>query len=233
MMLGYSAKDLFRPLPGPMYVAYFSIPRSIGNGEEYIATMYMSTKYLGVPISRSNPDDVQVYLGYSSALARLQNVRHGDVKEQMNAMTEVMKGTGWQVDDILEAMKDSKDFYCEHLGIVELETWYKGNVVLIGDFANSRQDTTSSIIGAYILAGEIGDHCAGEVGKDGLSKALKGYEDKFLLFMTRVHSGLLDDNNSKIMSTSFGIGLMNVFFRVTSILNVDIGRWMVKEDFKD
>lgn len=187
---------------------------------------------------RSNPDEVQVYLGCNPASARLQNVRHGDVKEQMEAMTEGIKGAGWQVDEILEAMKDSMDFYCEHLGIVKLETWYKGNVVLVGDAAycssgNSGQGTTSSIIGAYILAGEIGKHCGGELGKDGLGKALEAYEDKFQPFMTQVQAGLLDDNHWKIMTTSFGIGLMNVSLWVASMLEIDIGRWMVKEDVKD
>lgn len=44
MMLGTNAKYPFRPLPGPMYVAYFNMPRPIKDGEEYIATMYKTTK---------------------------------------------------------------------------------------------------------------------------------------------------------------------------------------------
>jgi hypothetical protein len=152
-------------------------------------------------------------------------------------VAEGMKGAGWQVDEILEAMKTSEDFYCEHLGIVKLDSWYKGNIVLVGDAAycssgNSGQGTTSSIIGAYILAGEIGKHCGGKDGKAGLGKTLKAYEDKFQPFMLQVQEGLLDNKNWKIMSTSFGIGVMNCFLAMASILKIDIGRWMVKEDVK-
>jgi hypothetical protein len=82
------------------------------------------------------------------------------------------------------------------------------------------------------LAGEIGRHCGGRDGKNGLSKALKAYEDKFQPFMSQVQEGLLDDKNWRIMSTSFGIGAMNCFLGVASMLKVDIGRWMVKADVK-
>lgn len=156
---------------------------------------------------RSNPNEVQVYLSCQSGSAHLQNVRYGEVKEQMEAMTEGMKVAGWQVDEIVDAMENSKDFYCEHSGTAKLETWHKENVVLVGDAAycssgNSGQGTASSIIGAYILAGEIGQHCEGEDGKDGLGKALKAYEDKFQPFTTQIQAGLLDHNHWKIMSTS-------------------------------
>lgn len=237
MILDLDAEDPFHPLPGPVHIAYFSIPRPIKEGEDYIATMYMAPKQRGVLMRRSNPNVVQVYLGCHSASVRLQSVRHGDIKEQKDAIAEGMKGAGWQVDEILEAMQDSRDFYCEHLGIVELDSWHEGNVVLVGDAAycssgNSGQGTTASIIGAYILAGEIARHCGGKEGKNGISKAIKAYEDKFQPFMIQVQEGLLDDNDWKIMSTSFGIGLMNVFLCVASMLKVDIGKWMVKEDVK-
>lgn len=238
MMLGPTASDPFHPIPGPIYVSYFSIPKPIKTGEEYIATIYMSTKGRSVLVRRSNPNEIQVYLGCNFASARLQNTRHDDVKGQMDAIAEGMKGAGWQVDEILEAMRGSKNFYCENMGIVKLEKWYDSNVVLVGDAAYgssgmSGYGTSSSLLGAYILAGEIGKHCADENAKDGLGKALMAYEDKFQPFMTQVQAGLLDDNNWWIMSTSFGIGLINSFLWIASMLKVDIGRWFVRPDIKD
>lgn len=102
-----------------------------------------------------------------------------------------------------------------------------------GSSATSGHGTTSSLLGSYILAGEISKYCGGEDGKDGLDKALKAYEDKFQPFMTQVQAGLLDDNNWWIMPTSVGIGLMYIFLWVASMLKVDIGKWMVRADVKD
>jgi hypothetical protein len=90
-------------------------------------------------------------------------------------------------------MKDADEFYCERLGLVKVESWSRGRVALVGDAAycpsaNTGMGTTSSIVGAYILAGEIGRHCGlgGDDTKDGLATALKAYEQKLRPFMDQV-----------------------------------------------
>lgn len=98
---------------------------------------------------------------------------------------------GWEVGEILAAVRDSKDFDCEYMGIVKLDDWYKGKVILVGDAASyssstDRHGTMSSLLRACILAGEAGKHYRVENVKDGLGKALKAYEDRFQLFMTQV-----------------------------------------------
>jgi 2-polyprenyl-6-methoxyphenol hydroxylase-like FAD-dependent oxidoreductase len=93
------------------------------------------------------------------------------------------------------------------MGVVKLESWSHGRVTLVGDAAycpsaNTGMSTTSGIVGAYILAGEVGRHCgrsdiedadAGDDTYDGLAIALKAYEQKFRPFIDQVQEGVLED----------------------------------------
>jgi hypothetical protein len=103
--------------------------------------------------------------------------------------------------------------------------------------------TTSALVGAYILAGEIGRHCGrpnredtnrGDDTNDGLTTALKAYEQKFRPFMDQVQKGVLEDSGwSGILSTAFGIEIMNCILEVASLPKVNIGKYFLKEDVKE
>jgi len=126
---------------------------------------------------RQNPHELQVYLGCTSKSEWLKNIRRRHVKEEKEALAEVLQDAGWEVDDIIKDMMKAEDFYCERLGVVKLDTWFRYLVTLVGEAAycpssNTGMGTTSSMVGAYILAGEIGRHCR-EDSKDGLAMALK------------------------------------------------------------
>jgi 2-polyprenyl-6-methoxyphenol hydroxylase-like FAD-dependent oxidoreductase len=247
MMLGSDTADGFYPLGGGgVYIAYFTIPKPIQEGEEYVATSYMAPGKRGMMIRRHSPHEIQVYLGCQNS-ERLKNVRRGDVKEEKKALAEIFQGAGWQTEEILKSLKDADDFYYERMGIVKLECWSRGRVTLVGDAAycpcaNTGMGTTSGIVGAYILAGEIGRHCGGsnredadgrDDTNDGLTTALKAYERKFRPFMDQVQKGVLEDSGwSGISSTAFGIAIMNCLFGVASLSRVNIGKYFLKEEVK-
>lgn len=103
----------------------------------------------------------------------MDNIRKGGIEEEKKALRDIFQGAGWQVDHILESLDKSTDFYCERLSVVRLDAWSSGHVVLVGDAAycpsaTTGMGTTSGLVGAYILAGEIGKHCAGTGSKDQL-----------------------------------------------------------------
>ncbi|KAE8452072.1 hypothetical protein EG329_002238 [Mollisiaceae sp. DMI_Dod_QoI] len=230
-MLGSDQADGFYPLKG-VYIAYFNIPRPIKEGEEYIATIFMAPGKRGVMTRRQSPHELQIYLGCTTNSERLKNARRGD--EQKEALAEIMKGAGWQIEDMVKALKDVKEFYCERLGIVKLESWSKGRVVLVGDAAycpsaNTGMGTTSGVVGAYILAGEIGRYCGGDDAREKLTTALKAYETKFRPFMDQVQKGVLEDEGMGMSSSAFGIAIMNIIVGVASFFKVNIGKYMLKE----
>lgn len=250
MMLGPGTADAFYPLAGS-YMGYFTIPRPIQEGEGYVATSYMATEGRAVMTRRHSPNQIQAYLSCKTDSERLKSARPGDVRAEKEAMTEIFQGAGWQTEEILESLKDASDFYLEHLGIVKLESWSRGRVTLVGDAgycpsAMTGMGTTSAMVGAYVLAGEIGRHCggrsSGEGGADGgdsakngrnIETALKAYEQKFRPFMDQVQKGILENTGSMMPTTPFTIALANCLLGIASFFRLNImGKLFLRENVK-
>ena len=133
-------------------------------GEEYVASTYMAPGKRGIMIWRHNAHEIQVYVGGQTDSERLQKALGGGIPEQKEALPEMMQGAGLQTDEVLDSLKGSDNFYCERLGLVKMDSWSQGRMVLVGDAAycptaTIGMGTTSGIVGAYILAIEIGKHC--------------------------------------------------------------------------
>jgi hypothetical protein len=101
--------------------------------------------------------------------------------------------------------------------------------------------TTCSLVGAYILAGEIGKHCRrgsggdadGSATKDALSSAFKAYEETFRPFIDQVQRGLSDGSSSwdRVPSTSFGIAVFHFLLAIASFFRLDVlARFVLREN---
>ena len=82
------------------------------------------------------------------------------IHEQKRLIKEVFANSGWKMPQILEAMKDSPDFYFDSMAQIHMLNWSKGRIALVGDAAYSAtpmsgQGTSLAIAGAYVLAGEL------------------------------------------------------------------------------
>src|SRR5262245_14866088 len=90
-----------------------------------------------------------------------------DVLAQQRILADAFAGVGWRVPALLDAMWDAPDFYFDTIGQVHVDRWCRGRVALIADAAYcgsplSGLGTSTSLVGAYVLAGELaatpGDH---------------------------------------------------------------------------
>ncbi|KAF2967521.1 hypothetical protein GQX73_g6039 [Xylaria multiplex] len=245
MMLGPGTEDGLRPLDG-VVAGYFTMPQPMQEGEEYLATVYMAPGNRGLMIRRSNPETWQVYLGGKTDA--FKNIPRGDVKAEKAVMTQMLQGAGWETENVLKAMNTDNDFYLERMAVVKLDRWFRGRVVLVGDAAwcptaNTGMGTTSSVVGAYILAGEIERYCgrgtAKQAGKsnagENIAKALAAYDAKFRPFMDQVQKGVGEGSNwgYSLMSSSLGVSVMYLFAAVASFFRVNIGAMVLKEQVKD
>lgn len=61
----------------------------------------------------------------------MKKAHRARVEEQKKALAEVFHDAGWNAKSILQDMSDSKNFYCERLGLVKLDSWFHGNVPFI------------------------------------------------------------------------------------------------------
>ena len=222
---------------GPI-VAYFSIPWDYKETDGYAATFYLAPgrRYL---MTRRNKVQLQVYAGFTEAKAveRLRAARKKGMQAEKEIYNEVFKDAGWHSQEIMKRMMQTDDFYCEHLAVVKMEQWYKGSLTLVGDAAycpsaNTGMGTTSALVGAYILAGEIATHCAELDPRKGLEKALERYDAVFRPHMDEVQKGLLEQRNDGgfMPSSPFMIAILLRVVGLVSWLRFDIlARYFLRE----
>ncbi|KAI0970165.1 hypothetical protein F4678DRAFT_437705 [Xylaria arbuscula] len=245
MMVGPGADDGLRPLNG-IISGYFTMPRPMQEGEDYLATVYMAPGNRGLMIRRSDPKSWQVYIGGKTNI--FKDVARGDIKAEKAGLTEMMRGAGWESENVVKALNTDNDFYLERMALVKLDRWFRGRVTLVGDAAwcptaNTGMGTTSSIVGAYILAGEISRHCGRGTTKpsekadtgDNIAKALAAYDARFRPFMDQVQKGVGEgsDWGYSLLSSAFGITLMYFVAAVASFFRVNVGAMALKEQVKD
>ena len=229
----------------PERIAYFTIPRPMQEGEEYVATAFLMPEKRFLLMRRHNKDEMQVYLRAEtgSGSGQLKNVKRGDIKAEKAAFAELFEGGGWRTDEVVKALKEgAKGFYCQHSGFVKMNSWSRGRVTLVGDAGYGCPPdgfgTSVALLGAYVLAGEIGNyrqdgegaspaaHRSEDTGSDNehrLLAALKSYEDMFRPYMEELQKGYSAEPNflDKIPWTAFTVGLFNYSMSIAAFLRLD------------
>ncbi|KAB8263129.1 hypothetical protein BDV32DRAFT_9134 [Aspergillus pseudonomiae] len=245
MILGTDAKDPVHPLG--VYAGYFTIQKSVQPGEGYNATAFFAPGHKGIMTRRAHPDKYQAYMVCSqNSYEGLKSASQGDIEAEKKGLTEAFCGTGWNASEILQGLADTDDFYCERMGVVQMDYWSQGRVVLVGDAAYcptamTGMGTTCGMTGAYILAGEIGKNCGKglkggmPVSKNSITVALAEYEEKLRPLISTVQAGLTDSENymDKFPSSPIGIQMVYVLVWVASLLRFDfLAKWLLREDTK-
>ena len=124
------------------------------------------------------------------------------------------------------------------MGLVKLDSWSRGRVTLVGDAAycpspNRGMGTASAMVGAYILAGEIAQHCGSNMKgtkKGGLAAALKSYQEKFEPFIKQATKGV--EKSGYVPSSPFTLFIMYLLVQLVSFLKIDIFGHFSTEDVK-
>lgn len=238
-MLQPGAKDPVHSLG--VYIAYFTVHRPLQKGEEYKGTVYVGTGNRYVFIRRHEDSTIQAYLAVKAPPEKMNHIRKGDIEKEKEFFLKIFKGAGWITDELLEEMLATDDFYCERLGVVKLDAWSNARVALVGDAAycptaSTGMGTTSSLVGAYVLAGELGKHCGSSGTKMGVEYALKAYEEKFRPFVAQVQDGITEDQVfwGKVPSSAFGVFLANLILWLATLFRLDlITKWILREDVRD
>ncbi|MFI6681376.1 FAD-dependent monooxygenase [Kribbella sp. NPDC050470] len=97
----------------------------------------------------------------------LLNYDRHDVDALKALLVRRFTGLGWHTGHILAALPDADDFYFDSTSRVVVPDWSRGRVVLVGDAGYcgsplAGHGTALSLVGAYVLAGELaaadGDH---------------------------------------------------------------------------
>jgi 2-polyprenyl-6-methoxyphenol hydroxylase-like FAD-dependent oxidoreductase len=166
-------EQFVKPLGG--YNAWFTAPDTVGLDGWYL--MYQAPPGLNASM-RPSHDPANAKAGLAFASEPIAYDRR-DLDQQRKLLAERFTGAGWQCDALLEAAADADDFYFDEFAQVHMPTISNGRVTLVGDAGYcasplSGMGTSLALVGAYVLAGELGS--ADSLGNDRIRLALQRYQ---------------------------------------------------------
>ncbi|KAF7858892.1 hypothetical protein EAF04_008933 [Stromatinia cepivora] len=211
------------------YTTYFTIPKA--SQDDGWGKWYSSTRGRMILL---RPDNIhhgtttRVYLSITdpTKTCKLVNYLKMTPEEQKRAWREEMSDMGWEIARVLDGMDKAPDYYMQEIAQVNPPQFSKGKIALVGDAGYcpspiSGMGTSSAILGAYYLAGELGA-CNGnwEVG-------LEKYEEKMRPFVEGVQKlppgapGIINPQTEWGVRVLYGVLGVLSWTRVASLL----GRW--------
>ena len=230
LFLDYAdTKDCIKPKD--LFVAFFSVPAQPQDAP--YARLQHSLGGRTVLIRPVTGDSSSVYLnaiGAHPALAQSFH-RDRDQKAKRQAWAETFSDVNYgEFPRVLKGMQETDNFYSDQISQVKLPTWSKGRCVLVGDAAYcpspiTGQGTALAILGAYVLAGELGSNIADPAA------AFKEYEKKLRQYVERAQQVPLGGRAPYVLNpqTSWGIWLIQTalwlvaFTRIWKLIPADLG----------
>lgn len=139
-----------------------------------------------------------------------------DVAAQKRLLSHAFAGEGWEVPQLLAAMRTAPDFYFDSVTQIRMERWSSGRVVLVGDAAYSPSllsgyGSQLALAGAYVLAGEL------KAADGNYHTAFPAYEGQLRPFVTDKQKNPERAGAQFIPNSALGLWLRNQGLRLTSL----------------
>ncbi|KAF1046819.1 MAG: hypothetical protein GAK38_02218 [Xylophilus sp.] len=160
-ILPAGAPDPYHPVG--IHMAYWFIPRDASDGD--LRQTYSAPGGRQIMRRSHSATESQVYLALWERSEEASAIHRQDVQAQKRFWAERYRDAGWQVRRFLDGLETTEFFYSQEVVQVRTGTWSSGRVALVGDAAYcpspySGMGTSAALVGAYVLAGEIGRHAA-------------------------------------------------------------------------
>jgi 2-polyprenyl-6-methoxyphenol hydroxylase-like FAD-dependent oxidoreductase len=205
--------------------AYFEIPRTESDDND--ARIYFGSGSRMVMVRTGDRPSTQVYFFVMKNKERhdkMNLVHKQSLEQQKEAWTEIFHDAGWECKRFVDGLRTTNDFYAHELGQVHMPQLNSGRVVLLGDAGYcptpfTGMGTTLSLIGSYILAGELAKH------GDDVDAALQGYHELMQRPLEKYQKLSLGDN--LYPSSKLGITITNNILWLLSSLGIDkVVQWV-------
>lgn len=136
--------------------AGFSMPNTLGLSHEGISCSLPGKSM--TMICPGDSDTLHGFFSFARESSPFEEFRDRDSRRQLVADT--FRDVGWHARRMVSAMSDADDLFFDVVSQITMPTWSKGRIALIGDAAHatsffSGQGSSVSLVGAYILAGEL------------------------------------------------------------------------------
>ncbi|GHO51467.1 FAD-dependent monooxygenase [Ktedonospora formicarum] len=139
-----------------LYVALLEVDGEV-SGQKNRVTFYRSPAGRTAGLSRY-PD--QDYAMFIFRAPRLSYDYHSVEEKKQLLIDAFADEAGWEVPNLLSAVKAAHDLYFDEVSQVRMPTWSQGRVALLGDAAHcaaflSGMGSTLAMVGASVLADEL------------------------------------------------------------------------------
>lgn len=165
------------------YVAGFHLPNQLGLDR---VGMTFSVPGRGLHLQGISQTEARATFVFASP-ERAYDRRDQSVQKRMVDLA--FAGLGWKVPSTLDALRSAPELYFDSISRVDVPSYARGQVVLLGDAAHGGTigggGSGCAIVGAYVLAGELAH--GGEP-----RTALARYESLIRPYATRCQSGAED-----------------------------------------
>lgn len=174
--LAFAQEEKFvKPLGG--YHAWFTAPDTVGLDGWYV--IYQAPGGLNASM-RPSRDPAMAKAGLAFRSDPVQYDRR-DLDGQRDLLASRFAGAGWQSDALVAAARLADDFYFDAFAQVHMDAWSSGRVALVGDAGYcasplSGMGTSLALVGAYVLAGELGPAGGPGIDSKNLASALHRYQ---------------------------------------------------------
>lgn len=150
--------------PESRYSQHLGTYLSVFTEENYLGLDHWQTWFNdgtggGAVMTVRDNAELRIYLGFASP--EPIEYDHRDVEAQKRLVADRLAGFGWEVPGFIERMWKAEHFYFDAMAQIKMDTWSQGRVTLLGDAAHcaaplSGQGTSLAMVGAYVLALELG-----------------------------------------------------------------------------
>lgn len=166
-------EEFLRPVGG--YMAWFTAPDPVGLDGWY--EMYTEPGRVASARPDATPGRVKAGLAFLSD--PLEYDRR-DLDAQRGLVAERMNGMGWATPQLVAAMATADDFYLDLIAQVRMDRWTAGRVALVGDAGYAPcpltgMGTSLALVGAYVLAGELGRQSSHEAAFAAYEERMRPY----------------------------------------------------------
>lgn len=170
--------DTARIKPLGLCTGYFTIPRRPADGRW--------VRWHSAPRGRSvllRPDNRGTTRAGLSFLSPPRGYEHLDPDEQKKLLRRLFADVGWETPRVLAELNSTPDFFFESNAQVHMPHWSRGRVAVLGDAAYcpspvSGTGTSLSLVGAYVLAGELARHAHHRDAFTAYETALRPYVER-------------------------------------------------------
>jgi len=182
--------------------------------------VYLMYTEVGQQVGRISLRDDRTMFLFTFADETADQGQEDNVSAQKDLLRRRFENSGWECQQILQALDSSHDFYFDRISQIRMDAqqglWTRGRVTLLGDAAScvsllAGQGSALAMVGAYILAVELhraqGDYAA----------ALARYQDRFGPFVLKKQLAAVSSAGWFAPKSGLALSLRNQVMKLLTI----------------